>query len=162
MKWKTRKQQSMRPNQWQHGDRFSAALRLQIGTCAKRYTVADMRYIQLTYYIVKVAVTAILVVLISEISKRSSFIGAVLASVPLTSVLAMIWLYLDTGNAEKVSDLANSVFWLVLPSLALFIALPVLLAQGINFYLSLTISIGVTAICYWGMVIVLRYYGVGL
>lgn len=116
----------------------------------------------MSYYIVKVAVTAVLVVLISEISKRSSFIGAVLASVPLTSVLAMLWLYLDTGNAEKVSELASSVFWLVLPSLALFIALPVLLAQGVNFYLSLTVSIGITAICYWGMVIVLRYYGVGL
>lgn len=116
----------------------------------------------MTYYIVKVAVTAILVVLISEISKRSSFIGAVLASVPLTSVLAMLWLYLDTGNAEKVSELASSVFWLVLPSLALFIALPVLLAQGVNFYLSLTVSIGITAICYWGMVAVLHYYDVGL
>ena len=116
----------------------------------------------MTYYIFKVAVTAILVVLISEISKRSSFVGAVLASVPLTSVLAMLWLYLDTGDVDKVSALAGSVFWLVLPSLALFIALPILLAQGVNFYLSLAGSIGITAICYWLMVAVLRYYGVQL
>lgn len=116
----------------------------------------------MTYYITKVAVTAILVVLISEISKRSSFVGAVLASVPLTSVLAMLWLYIDTGDSDKVSALAGSVFWLVLPSLALFIALPVMLAQGLNFYLSLAGSIGITAICYWVMVVVLRYYGVEL
>ncbi|NMT64224.1 DUF3147 family protein [Marinobacter orientalis] len=116
----------------------------------------------MTYYILKVAITAVLVVLISEISKRSSFIGAVLASVPLTSVLAMLWLYVDTGDVGKVSDLASSVFWLVLPSLALFVALPVLLAQGVNFYLALVVSIGITAICYWVMVIVLRYYGVEL
>lgn len=116
----------------------------------------------MTYYILKVAVTAILVVLISEISKRSSFIGAVLASVPLTSVLAMLWLYIDTGDVGKVSALATSVFWLVLPSLALFVALPVLLAQGVNFYLGLAVSIGITAICYWVMVIVLHYYGVEL
>lgn len=116
----------------------------------------------MTYYIVKVAVTAVLVVLISEVSKRNSFIGAVLASVPLTSVLAMLWLYIDTGDVGKVSALASSVFWLVLPSLALFIALPVLLAQGVNFYLSLAGSIGITAICYWVMVVVLRYYGVQL
>jgi len=116
----------------------------------------------LTYYITKVAVTAVLVVLISEISKRSSFIGAVLASVPLTSVLAMLWLYIDTGDIGRVSDLAGSVFWLVLPSLALFIALPVLLAHGVNFYLSLAVSIGITAICYWLMVIALRHYGVEL
>jgi hypothetical protein len=116
----------------------------------------------LTYYIVKIALTAVLVVLISEISKRSSFIGAVLASVPLTSVLAMLWLYLDTGDAAKVSALAGSVFWLVLPSLALFVALSILLAQGVNFYLSLAASMAITAICYWAMVIVLRYYGVEL
>jgi hypothetical protein len=116
----------------------------------------------LTYYLTKVAVTAILVVLISEIAKRSSFAGAILASVPLTSVLAMLWLYLDTGDASKVSALASSVFWLVLPSLALFIALPVLLNQGLNFYLGMTISIGITASCYFLMVLVLRQFGVEL
>ena len=63
--------------------------------------------------------TAVLVVAISEVAKRSSLLGAVLASIPLTSVLAMIWLYADTGDAEKVADLATGIFWLVLPSLAL-------------------------------------------
>lgn len=116
----------------------------------------------MVYYIAKVAVTAVLVVLIAEISKRSSFIGAVLASVPLTSVLAMLWLYIDTGDAAKVSELANSVFWLVLPSLALFIALPVLLTKGVGFYLSLVVSVGITAACYWLMVVTLRHYGVEL
>jgi uncharacterized membrane protein (GlpM family) len=116
----------------------------------------------LTYYIAKVAVTAVLVVLIAEISKRSSFIGAVLASVPLTSVLAMLWLYVDTGDVGKVGELASSVFWLVLPSLALFIALPILLAKGVGFYLSLVVSVGITAVCYWLMVVTLRHYGVEL
>lgn len=114
----------------------------------------------MAYYITKVVVTAFLVVLISEISKRSSLIGAILASVPLTSVLAMIWLYVDTGDVEKVSALATGVFWLVIPSLALFIALPVLLSKGVNFYLSMTVSIAITAICYSLMVVVLQRFGV--
>ena len=116
----------------------------------------------MTHYITKIAITAVMVVLISEISKRSSFIGAVLASVPLTSVLAILWLYIDTGDIGKVNELAGSVFWLVLPSLALFIALPVLLTQGVSFYPSLVVSIGITAVCYWLMVILLRHYGVEL
>lgn len=124
--------------------------------------VASKRYTQLIYYIAKVAVTAVLVVLISEISKRSSFVGAVLASVPLTSVLAMLWLYIDTGDVSRVTELASSVFWLVLPSLALFVALPILLSHGVNFYLSLGVSIGITAICYLLMVVVLRHYGIEL
>lgn len=114
------------------------------------------------YYVTKVAITALLVVLISEVAKRSSFLGAVLASVPLTSVLAMLWLYLDTGDAAKVSALAGSVFWLVLPSLALFIALPLLLAKGVNFYLALVVSIAITVLCYWLMVTLLRLYGIEL
>lgn len=100
--------------------------------------------------------------LISEIAKRSSFIGAVLASVPLVSVLAMIWLYVDTNDTGKVIALANSVFWLVLPLLALFIALPVLLRNGLNFYLSLGIAFSITVICYFLMVAILQRFGVNL
>jgi hypothetical protein len=101
-------------------------------------------------------------VAISEISKRSSFIGALLASIPLISVLAILWLYIDTKDVAKVSALATSVFWLVLPSLALFVALPLLLKQGFNFYFSIVLSIGITICCYWLMVTILNHYGIKL
>lgn len=116
----------------------------------------------MAYYLVKIAITTALIVAISEIAKRSSFIGALLASVPLISVLAMLWLYIDTQDATKVSALASSVFWLVLPSLALFITLPIFLKHGLNFYLSMGIAILVTIACYWLMVVVLNHYGVEL
>lgn len=116
----------------------------------------------MSYYLVKLGITTILIVVISEIAKRSSFVGALLASIPLVSVLAMIWLYVDTKDASKVSALATSVFWLVLPSLALFIALPLLLRQGINFYASMGISIAVTIVCYWIMVASLNQFGIRL
>lgn len=116
----------------------------------------------MAYYIAKVIITTLLIVLISELSKRSSFIGALLASVPLVSVLAMTWLYIDTKDASRVSALSSSIFWLVLPSLALFIALPLLLRSGVNFYPSMVISISVTILCYWLMVALLGHYGVKL
>lgn len=114
------------------------------------------------YYIAKLAITTVLIVVISEIAKRSSFIGAILASVPLISVLAMLWLYIDTKNVARVSELSTSVFWLVLPSLVLFVILPLLLKQGIGFYLSMGLSIGVTVGCYWLMVSILNFYGIKL
>ena len=116
----------------------------------------------MTYYIVKIVVTTALIVAISEIAKRSTLIGAILASVPLVSVLAMIWLYVDTRDVTRISSLSTSVFWLVIPSLALFLALPVLLKQGVNFYLSMAISIGLTVGCYWIMVSALNHFGVEL
>ena len=114
------------------------------------------------YYVTKIAITTILIVAISEIAKRNSFAAALLASIPLVSVLAMLWLYVDTKDVAKISTLATSVFWLVLPSLVLFITLPLLLKQGLHFYLSISLSIGFTIGAYWLMVVALNHYGVKL
>ena len=114
------------------------------------------------YYAIKIAITTILIVAISEISKRNSLAGAVLASIPLVSVLAMFWLYIDTNDSTKVSNLSSSIFWLVLPSLTLFLALPILLRLELNFYLAIAISIGLTLFCYLAMLTVLNYFGVKL
>ena len=111
---------------------------------------------------IKVAVTALLVVAIAEVAKRSSLMGAVLASIPLTSVLAMIWLYADTGDAEKVAELATGIFWLVLPSLALFVALPLLLRAGWPFVPSLVASCALTVACYFLMLVILKRFGIAI
>jgi hypothetical protein len=110
----------------------------------------------------KIAITTLLIVVISEIAKRSSLMGALLASIPLVSVLAMIWLYVDTKDVDKVSALATSVFWLVLPSLVLFISLPLFLKQGLSFYPSISLAIGFTIGAYGIMIVALSYYGVKL
>lgn len=112
------------------------------------------------YYALKVGVTALLVVAVSEVAKRSSLLGAILASIPLVSVLGMIWLYLDTHDVQRIAALSSSIVWLVLPSLVLFVLLPVLLRQGINFYLSLGLSIGATVVAYGLMVAGLTHFGV--
>jgi hypothetical protein len=108
----------------------------------------------------KVVVTALLVTAIAEIAKRSTFAAAVLASIPLTSLLAMIWLYLDTGDAEKVASLSTGIFWLVLPSLVLFIALPLLLRAGWPFAASLVASTALTVVCYLAMVALLKRFAI--
>lgn len=112
------------------------------------------------YAAVKFAVTAILVVAISEMAKRSSLLGAIFASIPLISVLAMIWLYIDTKDVEKIASLATSIFWLVIPSLVLFVTLPLMLRAGFHFYISLPVSIGLTVTAYFVMVAILKKSGI--
>src|SRR6266496_2771078 len=107
----------------------------------------------MSHYVIKVAITAVLIVLISEISKRSTFLGAVLASVPIVSVLAMIWLYSETRDVAQVAAFSRSVFWLVLPSLVLFLALPFLLERGHNFYVSLAVATVATIVGYSAMIV---------
>ena len=102
----------------------------------------------MTYYLIKVAVTTLLVVFVSEVARRSTLFGALLASIPLVSVLAMVWLYLDTGSSQQVARLSQSIFWMVLPSLSLFLALPWLLRAGLSFLAALPLSIGIMVGCY--------------
>ncbi|MGB7292385.1 MAG: DUF3147 family protein [Thermodesulfobacteriota bacterium] len=116
----------------------------------------------MAYYIVKVFITATLVVLISEISKRSSLIGAILASLPIVSILAFIWLYIDTKSVEKVSELSIGIFWLVIPSLPLFLVLPLLLKSKVNFYLSLVISCAIMVLLYFTMLSILKRLNINL
>ena len=101
--------------------------------------------------IIKVLVTAVMVVGISELSKRSTLAGALLASLPITSLLALMWLYRDTGNATQAADLARGIFWLVLPSLAFFLVFPAVIRSGHGFWLAMGAGAVATLIGYAGM-----------
>jgi hypothetical protein len=90
-------------------------------------------------YVAKVTLSAALVVAVGEIAKRSNFWAAAVALLPLTSLLAMVWLYVDSSDAGRVADLSRGIFWLVLPSLIFFVALPILLRAGWNFWLAMAI-----------------------
>ena len=110
--------------------------------------------------VLKVAISATVIVAVSEIAKRSSVWAALLASLPLTSLLAFVWLYLDTGDTVRVASLSASIFWLVLPSLPLFLLLPWLLRHGWSFWPSLGVSCVVTAAGYVLMAQVLSRFGI--
>jgi hypothetical protein len=112
------------------------------------------------YYAIKVLVSAIIIVLISEISKRSSFTASILASVPLLSFLAFIWIYFETKDVAKIADLSINIFWLVIPSLIFFIIFPLMLRKGINFYLSISLSAAIMVVFYFLMVLLLKKVGI--
>lgn len=116
----------------------------------------------MTQYVIKILLTSALVVTISEVSKRSSLLGGLLASLPLVSFLAIIWLYLDTKDAGKVAALSSSIFWLVLPSLAFFLVLPPLLKLKLNFFLSFGLAAALMLASYGAMVVGLKKFGVHL
>lgn len=112
------------------------------------------------YYALKVFVSAVVIVSITEISKRSSGVAALIAALPLTSLLAFVWLYMEGGESARIAELSSQIFWLVLPSLVLFLLLPFLIRRGIDFWPSLAISVSVTVACYFFMLPLLRKFGV--
>ncbi len=112
------------------------------------------------YYTIKILLSSFIIVAVSEIAKRSTLLAALLASLPLTSLLAFVWLYLDTGDVQKVAGLSSDIFWLVLPSLPLFLLLPLLLKMGWGFWLSLAVAVLFTAACYGVMLLLFKQFSV--
>jgi hypothetical protein len=100
------------------------------------------------YLFLKAAISGVLVATASEAARRSPHIGGLIASLPLVSVLAWIWLWRETNSADAVASLAQSTFWFVLPSLPMFFVLPALLKHGIGFWLSLAIACLITIVLY--------------
>ncbi len=110
--------------------------------------------------ILKAAISGILIAAISEVSKRSPAFGALIASLPLVSVLAMIWMWHETRDAARIANHAEATFWLVLPSLPMFLVLPALLRHGLPFYISLGLSCILTALLYFAMIWVMKKFGI--
>jgi len=116
----------------------------------------------MTYNIIKILISAILIALISEIAKRSTFLGAVLASIPLVSVMAMIWLYVDTNDSLQVVQLSKGIFWLVIPSLVLFITFPIFIRLQFSFYTALSAALFAMVVTYFITIAVLKKFNIDL
>ena len=110
----------------------------------------------------KIILSALLITGISEAARHHTFFAALIASVPMISVISLIWIYLQHTNAEKISQLSTDIAWLTLPSLVLFIALPTLLHYRIHFFLSLIIAILLTICAYGMMIMLLKHFGIHL
>jgi hypothetical protein len=100
------------------------------------------------YLIIKAGISGAIVAAVSEIARRYPGWGGLLASLPLTSLLAMIWLYRDSFDAERVAQLSVSTIWFFVPSVPLFIALPLLIRSGIGFWASMAIVVAGTLALY--------------
>jgi hypothetical protein len=111
-------------------------------------------------YFIKLVISAALIVAISEISKRDDWLGGLLASLPLVSLLAIVWLYVETRDVVRISSLSMSIFWLVLPSLSFFVALPLMLKLKFGFWPSLASALLVMFACYLLTMMLLRKLGV--
>lgn len=94
--------------------------------------------------------------LISEISKRSSTMGAILASIPLVSFIAIMWMYFETKDVKQIASLSTDIFWLVIPSLLFFILFPALLKRNIQFFIAFVISTAAMVGSYMIMLILMK------
>ena len=116
----------------------------------------------MAYYLIKTIITALIIVVVSEVAKRSTFLGAIIISIPMTSLLAFMWLYFDAKDYQKVIDLSYGTIILSIPSFAFFIILPILLKMKQNFAISIIISIIGTSVVYFIFIYLLKKFGISI
>ena len=116
----------------------------------------------MVYYLLKILITAIVVVIVSEIAKRSSLLAGLIASIPLTSFLAFIWLYWETKDSKKVADLSYSIILMIIPSLTFFIVLPFVIKLQSSFVISMIVATFSTIVAYWLFVVLLGKFGISI
>ncbi|MGV8147267.1 MAG: DUF3147 family protein [Alkaliphilus sp.] len=113
-------------------------------------------------FFIKVIVTAIIVAIVSYVSRKFPTIGAIVVSLPLTSMLAIMWLYRDTNDIAKVIELSQAIIWIVVPSIVFFIALVLLLKNDVKFYLAMFLSSVIMILGYNAYIFILRKFGVNI
>ncbi|MBC7479975.1 MAG: DUF3147 family protein [Pseudorhodobacter sp.] len=100
------------------------------------------------YLTLKAAISGVLIALASEVARRYAGLGALIASLPLVSILGMIWLWHDTRDPVRLADHAAATLWYVCPSLPMFVLIPLMLRAGYSFYAALPAGCALTFVLY--------------
>ena len=116
----------------------------------------------MTYLIIKALLSGVIVMIVSEVARRSPGLGGLIASLPLVSILGIIWLWRDTSDVERIAAHAEATFWFVLPSLPMFLAVPAMLRHGVGFWLALAVSCALTMLLYTLTIWLLPRLGISL
>jgi hypothetical protein len=107
------------------------------------------------YLVIKAAISGVIVAIVSEVAKRYPGFGALIASLPLVSLLGMIWLWRDKPDIPNMAAHVEATFWFVLPSLPMFLLIPLMLRNGMGFWVSLAIGCALTI----GLYLVMTWMG---
>ena len=115
----------------------------------------------MVFLLTKYFVTAGIVVLVSELAKRSDKLGAFVAAMPTITILVLIWLFIENQSADKITNHAWYTFWYVIPTLPMFLVFPYLMPR-LGFWASLGAGVLTTAILFGVIALILRRFGVEL
>lgn len=116
----------------------------------------------MTLLITKYALTALIIVIVSEVAKRADRWGALIASLPLVTIMVMLWLYVETKDTTKIANHAYYTFWFVLPTLPMFLLMPWMLQRGVPFWLTMLSGALLTFGCFYLTHLVAKHFDIHL
>jgi len=114
------------------------------------------------WFVVKSLLSGLIVAAVSEVARRNPGFGALVASLPLVSILGMMWLWHDTGDPNRLAAHAGATFWYVLPSLPMFLIIPLLMRNGMHFWWARAAGCAVTVLLYTVLTLFASRLGIAL
>lgn len=112
----------------------------------------------MAFYALKVIVTVVIIIAVTEISKRSTMFGGLVASLPLISYLSFVWLFIETKDTDRIANLSMQIFWLVIPSLLFFIVFTWMVKFQFGFMISMTVATLIMFIAYGVTTMLLKQF----
>ena len=116
----------------------------------------------MTAFWLRALLSGLIIALASTIARRQPALGALIVSLPLVSVLSMIWLWRDQPDPAAMATYVQNTFWYFLPSIPMFLIIPLLLRRGMAFWPSLAIGCAITVLLYLATTVILARFGVRL
>lgn len=117
--------------------------------------------LSMAWLVIKYLLTSVVVVGVSEFAKRSDRIGALIAALPMVTVLALIWLHVENQPQARIANHAWYTFWYVVPTLPMFLVFPALLPR-LGFWPTLAACIVLTIVCFAAFALLMKRFGVDL
>lgn len=112
--------------------------------------------------VIRAVLSGLIVAAIALVARKSPTMGGLITSIPLVSTLGMIWLWRDTGDRALVADYVSSAFWFFLPTMPMFLLIPALLRNGVNFWAALAAGCALTILLYLITVNITARFGITL
>lgn len=112
--------------------------------------------------LVKLLITAFIILLVNKVQLFNDRLSALLIALPITSLLAMVWMYHGGQTSERLANHAEGTFWFVLPTLPMFLIFPWMLRHGWSFWGTLAANCVITVVLFWFTVFILRRFGIDL
>jgi hypothetical protein len=113
-------------------------------------------------FIAKALISGLIIAIVSEVARRSATMGALVASLPLVSVIGMIWIWSQTHDKTRIADHAGATFWYVLPSMPMFLVMPLLIRSGMGFWAALGVGCTLTIVLYLVLIGLAHRFGLRL
>jgi hypothetical protein len=114
---------------------------------------------KIMFNVIKIIISALIIFIASEVAKRDTLVGAIIVSLPMISLLSIIWIYVETRDIERIISFSYSIFSMIIPSLSFFLTLPYFLKKNISFSISLMLSIVIMIVLYFGLATLYKKIG---